>query len=180
MVDDDFLKDMGGGSSSGSSSKSKKSKSSSSSGSSGSSSSSSSGWGEPFELEDEARMDPEGIVVDDGAEDIASEGDLNTEYRGNSLSQYRNRQVKECEELYDDVRKNVNEYGGDLRDFTAVLQSIIMNLAQNRHGIAMTLMEHYDMDKSEAQDLTRRITRKAGEPDVIDWAIHELTKDLME
>jgi len=178
MVDDDFLSGMKGGG------KEKKSSGSSSSGSGSSSSSSSSSsgssGGEPFELDDEARMQADGIVVDDGAKDIADGADLNTEYRGNSLSQYRNRQVKECKELYQDLRKNVNEYGGDLNDFTAVMQSIIMNLAQNRHGIAMTLMEHYDMDKKEAQDYTRKITEKAGESDEIGWTIHQLTKDLME
>jgi hypothetical protein len=179
MVDKDLLDSMKSGGESKKKKKKKKDEGGSSSSDSSGSSSSTSG-GEPFELEDEARLEPDGVVVSDGAEDIAEGASLNNDYRGNSLSQYRKRQVKECKELYDDLKKNVREYGGDLTDFTAVMQSIIMNLAQNRHGIAMTLMNHYDMDKSEAQDYARKITNKAGEPEAIDWTIHQLTKDLME
>lgn len=136
---------------------------------------------EPFELDEEEKMTPDEAVVGEKAKDMAGKNDPNYDKGTGSISDYRRRQVKECEEFYDEMVELAEEHTGEaIQVFSEVMYAVLMNMANNRAGIARTLNERFGMSRSRALAETRKICDKAGEKEAFEKVTHTLTKALTE
>lgn len=169
---DDILDRMKGGG--------KKKSESSSSSSSSETSRDSPGSAEPYSLSDEEKMMPEDVDLHDASENIAGGAELNYGKGTSSLSGYKKRQISEVKELHEDMFRTAKQHGDAVDTFILVLQAMIMSYAQNRVGIAMTIMSEFGKSKKEALKITNQICRKAGEPQTFEKIVSMLTEEFID
>lgn len=163
----------------------KSSSSSSSSSSSNSSSSSSSGSGsettaDAFSMDDEAMMDPDESSINKQSEVMANNGELNYEGKESGYGAYKKRQIKEVKELHDDIKETAKDNGDTIPEFTVVMHAALMNLAQNRVGIANVIRNEYGKTKSQSRREANEICQRAGEKEMFEEMTQYLTKKLMQ
>lgn len=176
MVDIDDLRDDSGSSSS----KSKSSKSGDSSSSSGSD-----GIGEEsgtYTLDDDDMVDPSDKVVGKTSKKWAEDkGELNDDARpGESFSDYANRQVKEVEELHENIREMANKNMDNFDEFTLYFHALFLNFAQNRVGIMETIENQFGKDREEAKKLTYKICEDAGETEFMKQMLDDITENIAD
>lgn len=147
--------------------------------SSSSSSSSSSTTTETYSLSEDEKVTPGESEISDKSKEISEGAELNYGEGTGSLSSYKKRQIKEVEELHDDMYRIAQEYGNTVPEFTLVMHAAMMNFAQNRVGIAQTLMDEFGKSKTEALEITNEICSQAGERKTIAKIINYLTRKMM-
>ena len=184
MVDIDELdkqKDSSESSSSsrGSSSKSSSGGSSSTKSTSSTSSGSSSGT---FSMDEDEMMSADGKSVSDISKEWASdEGEMNYDaHNGEGLKAYMNRQVKEVEELHENVHTMAMNNKENFDEFTLFMHALFMNFGRNRVGIMDTIQEQFGKSRQEAFQLTNKICERAGEKEFMEKMVRDITKDLAE
>lgn len=184
MVDLDELDNAksGGGSSTGG----KKQSSSSPGGGGGSgqssSSSSSGGSGETFSMDKDEMVDPSDKNVSDISKQWASDkGELNTDVNsGEGLKAYMNRQVKEVEELHENINEMAMNNKDNFDEFTLFMHALFLNFGRNRVGIMDTIQDDFGKSKRESFELTNKICQRAGEPEFMEQMVQDITEDLSE
>lgn len=172
-----------------------KSKGSSSSGSSGGGSggggsstsksggtTTSTGPTEPFSVDEEEMMDAEGKSVSHVSKEWASDkGEMNYDaHNGESLKDYMKRQVKEVEELHDNIHDMAMDNKENFDEFTLFMHALFMNFGRNRVGIMETIQENFGKTEQEAYELTNKICDKAGEQEFMEQMVRDMTRDLAE
>lgn len=165
--------------------KQKKGASSSSSGdtsTSTSSSSSSSSDGETFSMGDDEMIDPSEKQVATASKTWASDnGELNTDaHSGEGFKQYMNRQVKEVEELHENIHEMAMNNKDNFDEFTLFMHALFLNFARNRVGIMDTIQDNYGKSRKEAFQLTNKICEQAGEGKLMEKMVKDMTKDLAD
>ncbi len=188
MVDLDKLKDEKNSSSSSSSSSSKsssKSKSSSSNGQSKSSSDSEASFGEEqgtFSLDEDDQVDPSGKTVSKTSKQWANDGaDFNYDAEaGEGFDAYAERQVKEVEELHENMREMANKHMDNFDEFTLYFHALFLNFAQNRVGIAETIENQFGVDRKKAVKMADEICQKAGEKEMMNGLVNDMTENLAD
>lgn len=172
----DINKKKGSGSSSSSSSSS-----SSKSGGSSSSSSSSSDT-EPFEMGDDAIPNAEEAQISDTSERWAGDhSDLNYDAgAGGSQDKYIQRQIKECEEFYENFYQRATDHLQDINQFTLYFHAMTLAMARNRLGIKRILEDRFGKTEEEAVKMAGRICEEAGESDALDRLLRDMTYRLDE
>lgn len=184
MVDiDDLEKQKKGGSSSGSSSSGSSSGGSSTSRSSSSSStSSSSGSTDTFSTDEEELVDPDDKEVSDISKQWASDkGEMNFDANsGEGLKDYMNRQVKEVEELHDNIHEMAMNNKDNFDEFTLFMHALFLNFGRNRVGIMETIEDNFGKSRQEAFELTNKICQQAGEQEFMENLVQDITRDLAE
>ena len=183
MVDIDELdkqKGSSGNSSSSGSSKSKSSSSSSSSSSSGSSSSGSSSG--TFSMGEDEMMGADGKEVSDVSKEWASDkSEMNFDaHNGEGLKQYMNRQVREVEELHENIHEMAMNNKDNFDEFTLFMHALFMNFGRNRVGIMDTIESEFGKSRREAFQLTNKICEQAGEQEFMEKMVRDITEDLAE
>jgi hypothetical protein len=188
MVDIDDLRNQKdeSDSGSGSSSESSSSKSSSSSNASSSSSSSSGGGiGEEtgtFSLDEDDQVDPSGKTVSKTSKQWANDGaEFNFDAEaGEGLQQYANRQVKEVEELHENMREMAQKHMDNFDEFTLYFHALYLNFAQNRVGIAETIQNQFGKSKKESVKMANKICQRAGEKEMMNEMVNDMTENLAD
>lgn len=178
MVDIDDLREESGNSGS-------KSGSSSSSGS-GKAKDSGSGdvgsEGGTYSLDDEDILEPGDKTMSRTSKEWADEhGNLNYDSRGGEdIKDYMKRQVKEVEELHENIREMANKNNENFEQFTLYMHTMLLNFAQNRVGIMETIKEQYGKTDREAIELTNKICEKAGEGEFVENMVRDITENLAD
>lgn len=188
MVDLDDLrdqKDSSSDSSSGSSSSGSTSSGSSSGGSSGSSSGSSGGVGADsgtYSLDEDDMVDPSGKTVSKTSKQWANDGaEFNFDAEaGEKLQDYANRQVKEVEELHENMRDMAGKHMENFDEFTLYFHALFLNFAQNRVGIAETIENQFGKSKHEAVKMADKICQRAGEKEFMNEMVNDMTENLAD
>ena len=176
-------------------SSSKSSSSSSSSGSSGSSSSSSSSGGSSesssggigsetgtYSLDDEDMVDPSGKTVSKTSKQWAEDGgEFGFEAEaGEGLKQYANRQVKEVEELHNNMEEMAKKHMDNFDEFTLYFHALYLNFAQNRVGIAESIQNQFGKSKAESVQMANKICDRAGEKEFMNRMVSDMTENLAD
>ena len=188
MVDLDKLKDQKDSSSSkseGSSSSGSSSSGSSNNGSSNSSSSSGGDFGDSqgtFSLDKDDQVDPSGKTVSKTSKQWANDGaDFNFDAEaGEDINAYANRQVKEVEELHENMREMANKHMDNFDEFTLYFHALYLNFAQNRVGIAETIQNQFGKSKAESVKMANKICQRAGEKEMMNEMVNDMTKNLAD
>lgn len=168
----------GSGKSGSSSSSSSKSKNKSSGGSSGSSGSKVDTYSPSV---DEA-ANYEGATVSEVSEDWANSGDnLNYDIEhGEKEKDYIRRQIKECEEFYDDYVGVAKDNIGNIEEFTLVQHALLLSCAQNRVGVAEVLQDEFGYSENRAIEKAHKIVSQAGEKQAFNEVLKELMKSMIK
>jgi hypothetical protein len=69
---------------------------------------------------------------------------------------------------------------GDFNEFTLYFHALFINLARNRVGVAEALQENFNMGKKESVEKAEEISKKAGENEMINKLLNEMTENLAE
>lgn len=184
MVDIDELDKQKDSSSSSSGNSSSSSKSQSSGGtstqSSGSTSSGSSSG--TFSMDQDEMMDPDGKKVSDISKSWAGDkGEMNHDaHNGEGLKAYMNRQVKEVEELHDNIHEMAMNNKENFDEFTLFMHALFLNFGRNRVGIMETIQDNFGKSQKEAFELTNKICARAGEQEFMEELVRDMTRDLAE
>lgn len=188
MVDIDDLKNQkekssGSGSSKDSGSDGSVSDSTNSSGSSSGSSSGDFGnQSGTFSLDEEDQVDPSGKTVSKTSKQWANDGaDFNFDAEaGEDIKSYANRQVKEVEELHENMREMANKHMDNFDEFTLYFHALYLNFAQNRVGIAETIENQFGKSSKEAVQMADKICQRAGEKEMMNEMVNDMTKNLAD
>ena len=185
MVDIDDLRDSKGSSSSSSKSGSSGSSESGNSGGSSQSSSSEDGIGEAsgtFSVDEDDMVDPSDKVVSDTSKNWADDkGDMNYDAQASeNFQQYANRQVKEVEELHENIHEMATNHMENFDEFTLYFHALFLNFAQNRVGIAETIQNQFGKSEAEAMKLTKKICDRAGEKEFMVEMLDEITENMVD
>lgn len=137
---------------------------------------------DPYSQDPDGMIDPEGKEVGRVAQEWADEGaDLNHHAgTSGSLGQYEQKQIKEVKELHDNIYEMSTDNMGDFNEFTLYFHALFINLARNRVGVAEALQEHFGMGKKESVNKAEEISKKAGENEMINKLLNEMTENLAE
>lgn len=158
--------------------KSKKSTKSTSS----SSSSSSGGDTEPYSMGGEKTANVDGGSVSDTSQRWASEGsELNYDSGASGTEkEYIKRQIKECEEFYENFLETALDNVTDINQFTLYHHALLLSMAKNRAGICDIFMDRFGYSEEEALEKTKQICKKAGEPEAFVTLVDEVTVNIRE
>lgn len=135
--------------------------------------------GEPFTLEDESRMGTEDVNVSEHSKEMANDAELNFDVSAGSYSEYKRKQVKEVQELHEDMKSVCREHSDNMAQWTMVMHTVYMNFAQNRIGIAEHIHENWGKDMDTALKEADRICEKAGESDTLKFIVRHLTDQIV-
>lgn len=124
---------------------------------------SSGGSTEAFKLDKRDRVDPDDSNINERSRELAKSGELNYDADGDSYGDYKRRQVREVEELHEDMVSMAKKYSDDIAKYTLVMHAVLWNYANNRVGIAQVLMDNYGKTEKVALNEAEEICRKAGE-----------------
>lgn len=183
MVDLDKLDSERKNSSKNKSKKKKKKKGKSKSGgSSGGGTSSSGGSSGTFSMDKDELLDPSDKKMTDVAKEWAGdEGDLNYDAdSGEGLQSYMNRQVREVDELHENVQEMATSNMGDFEQFTLYFHALFFNLARNRVGVAETIHSEFGKSKRESLEIANKVCNRAGEKELMEELLQEMTANLLE
>lgn len=169
-----------GGSSSSSSSKSSGGGSSKSSGGSGSTSAGSSSG--TFSMDDDEVVDTEGKSVSDVSKEWASgKSEMNYgSHEGEGINDYIKRQVKEVEELHENIHEMAMNNKENFDEFTLFMHALFLNFGRNRVGIMDTIQNNFGKSREEAFQLTNKICERADEKEFMSRMVRDMTKDLAD
>jgi hypothetical protein len=120
----------------------------------------------------------DGAKVADTSKDWANTGD-NLNYdaeHGEKEKDYVARQVKECEEFYEDYVATAKSNIENIEKFTLVHHALMLSCAQNRIGVAEVLQDEFGYSENRSIEQAHKIVSEAGEQE----AFNEVTKELMK
>jgi len=135
---------------------------------------------EPYSIDEVSKPGDMGMA--DTSKRWADEhGDVNVSANsGEALKQYVARQVKETEELYDNVRDIANSHMEGQEEFALYFHTLMLNLSNNRLGIMKNIENEFNKSEKEALELTDKICEKAGETEMVKGVLNDMVKDLWE
>lgn len=159
-------------------SKSKKSSTSKSSGSSSGGGSST----EPYSMDDDKTANVEGASVSSTSQRWASEGsELNYDAGASGTEkEYIKRQIKECEEFYENFLESALNNVTDINQFTLYHHALLLSMAKNRAGICDIFMDRFGYSEDEALEKTKQICQEAGEAEAFVTLVDEVTVNIRE
>lgn len=186
MVDIDKLKEKKDGSGGGNKKSSKSSNSDSSPSTVNTADSkgggSTSGSGEPYSMDTDEMVDASDKEVGKVAKEWANEGgDLNYDSgTGGGFSQYASKQTQEIQELHENVYEMSSNNMENFDEFTLYFHALFLNLSRNRVKVAETIQNEFGMSKRESIEKTNKICNKAGEKEMIEKLLREMTNNLAD
>lgn len=134
----------------------------------------------PFSLDESGKTQPDDVEIATKSKTWAENGELNHNLGASSLGPYKKKQLKETKELHGEIVEMAEENKGRLDEFTLVMHACLMNLAQNRVGIAQHISDKFGKSEKKSIKMSHKICREAGEAKVIEKVVTILSDEMME